>query len=287
MVLQGGILVMQEPIVTIIGHTCIDNNTIDGIKYESWGSSAMYIAKYFSKEFGIKSHIVSSYGHDFVKHAKELAFLEAPGDHNTLLYENIVTNGNRVQFCRYSDESPPVELKENVVDLLRKTDILIVAPMLANYSAEYIEQIMHYLPEQSLKVLLPQGYMRHINRENKIEKKEFVEARKILAHFDVVVASEEDCDDALEAAKEWSTHREGSSVVITQAEKGATVFHKGESAQVPTTPLPFSEIKNPVGSGDIFSAQFTMGLHRKLHPHDAVDTANKATARALLSRPLQ
>lgn len=156
---------MKKPIVTIIGHTCIDHNTIDGIKYENWGSSAMYIAKYFSKEFGIQSHIVSSYGHDFVKYATDFVFLGTPGDHNTLLYENIVTNGDRVQFCRHSDFSPPVDLKENIINILRRTDILIVAPMLANYSMEYIEQVMQYLPEGSLKVLLPQGYMRHINAE--------------------------------------------------------------------------------------------------------------------------
>jgi Sugar kinases, ribokinase family len=278
---------MQKPIVTIIGHTCIDHNTIDGVRYESWGSSAMYIAKYFAKEFDVKSHIVSSYGHDFMKYATEFNFIGEPSSENTLLYENIVNNGDRTQFCKHSNFSPPVKVEGEVANLLSQTDILIIAPMLANYSVEYIDQIMEYLPEKTLKVLLPQGYMRHINSENKIEKKEFTEAKHILKYFDVVVASDEDYDNALEVAKDWAKHKDGSSIVITQAEKGATVFHEGQSTQISTTPIPFNEIKNPVGSGDMFSAQFTMSLHNRLHPHEAVRQANEATARALLSNPLQ
>lgn len=278
---------MREPVVTIIGHVCLDHNSIDGTKYKSWGSSAMYIAKYLAKEFGITSHIVSSYGSDFVEYATEFTFIDEPGNHKTLLYENIVNNGDRVQFCHHSNFSPPIEVGANLIDLLKKTDILIVAPMLANYGIEYIEQVTEYLSPTALRVLLPQGYMRHINEEYKIEKKAFTEARHILKHFDAVIASDEDLDDALEAARDWATHKEDLSVVITQAEKGATVFYANKIAQIATTPLPFSEIKNPVGSGDIFSAQFTMSLHNKLHPHDAVSSANKATARALLSDPLR
>jgi hypothetical protein len=36
----------------------------------------------------------------------------------------------------------------------------------------------------------------------------------------------------------------------------------------------------------MFSAQLTIGLHDKLHPHDAVREANKTTAQALLAEPL-
>lgn len=278
---------MHKPIVTIVGHVCLDHNSIDGVTYKSWGSSAMYIAKYLAKEFGIKPHIVSSYGSDFIEYTTEFTFIGELNDHKTLLYENIVNNGNRLQFCHHSDFSPPIEVNADLKDLLKKTDILIVAPMLANYDIKYIEQIMEHLPATTLRVLLPQGYMRHINEEYKIEKRAFIEAKHILKHFDAVIASDEDHDNALEAARGWAAYKNGSSIVITQAEKGATVFYADKITRVATTPLPFSEIKNPVGSGDIFSAQFTMSLHSKLHPHEAVSSANKATAKALLSDHLQ
>lgn len=277
---------MSKPVVTIIGHACIDHNTIDGTKYEKWGSSAMYIAKYYLKHFGIKSHIVSSYGKDFSKYANDFNFTESPSGDRTLLYENIVTNGHRVQYCRNSDCSPPIPVGEDVINLLQRTDILIVAPQISNYSAAYISNIMNYLSDNSLKVLLPQGFMRHINEDDKIEKREFAEAESILLYFDAVIASDEDYDNILNLAEEWAEHKTGSSIVITQAERGATVFHKGETKQISTMPLPFDKIKNPVGSGDMFSAQFTISLHNKLHPHDAVHEANKTTAQALLAEPL-
>jgi len=277
---------VSKPVVTIIGHACIDHNTIDGTKYEKWGSSAMYIAKYYLKHFGIKSHIVSSYGKDFSKYANDFIFTENPNGDKTLLYENIVTNGHRVQYCRNSDCSSPVPLSEKIIDLLQKTDILIVAPQISNYSAAYISDVMSHLSGNSLKILLPQGFMRHISGDDKIEKREFAEAESILPYFDAVIASDEDYDNILDLAEKWAEHKAGSSIVITQAERGATVFHKGEVKQISTTPLPFDKIKNPVGSGDMFSAQFTIGLHNKLHPHDAVHEANKTTAQALLAESL-
>lgn len=277
---------MLKPVITIVGHTCIDHNTIDGTKQEKWGSSAMYIAKYYHKLFGIKSHIVSNYGHDFLKYARDFVFTENPRGNKTLVYENVVTNGCRVQHCRNSDCSSPVPLNEDIINLLRRTNILIVAPQISNYTADYISEIVQHSPENSLKILLPQGLMRQINGDDKIEKRVFSEAEEIIRHFDAVIASDEDYDDILDLAERWAEYKTGSSIVITQAEKGAIVFHKGKAKQIPTTPLPFNKIKNPVGSGDMFSAQFAVSLHGKLHPYDAVREANMTTARALLDEPL-
>jgi len=278
---------MTQPVVTIVGHTCIDNNTVDGIKFEKWGSSAMYIAKYYLRHFGLKSNIISAYGTDFTKYTNDFVFTEAPGNHKTLLYENIINNGHRVQYCRNSDHSTPVALNDEAIELLHKTDILIVAPQISNYNVSYVNELMQYLSKDCLRVLLPQGYMRRVNEQDKIEKKEFLEAQHILSHFDAIVASDEDYDDILDLAEGWATHRPNSSVVITQAQKGATIFHKGESKHIPTTPLPFDIIRSPVGCGDTFSAQFAISLHDKLHPHDAVRHANETTAQALLSEPLR
>lgn len=275
---------MSKPVVTIIGHVCIDHNTIDGTEYEKWGSSAMYIAKYYLEHFGIKSHIISSYGRDFAKYASDFSFTEKPNDSKTLLYENIVTDGRRVQYCRNS--SPLVPVHESIIDLLQKTDILIVAPQIPNYTAAYISDILQHVPDDSLKILLPQGFMRRVSDDGKIEKREFIEATSVVPYFDAVIASDEDYDSILDLAATWAKHAASSSIVITQAEKGATVFHEGGVKHIPTVPLPFDQIKNPVGSGDMFSAQYAIGLYNKLHPHDAVHEANKTTGQALLAEPL-
>lgn len=275
---------MQKPVITLVGHTCIDNNIVDGVSYENWGSPAMYMAHYYLKNFGIKSCIVSSYGHDFAKYTSDFTFTEQPGDGKTLVYENIVNNGQRVQYCHNSQSSLPAPLSERAIGMLQKTDILIVAPQLPNYSLEYLAKIMQYAPDGCLKALLPQGYMRQIDHQDMVNKREFVEASRILPYFDVVIASDEDYTDILTLAADWGKYKPGSSIVITQADKGARVFHSGETRQIPTRPIPFADIKNPVGSGDIFSAQFALSLYDKLDPYAAANQANRATAKALTSK---
>lgn len=277
---------MLKPTVTIIGHVCIDHNMVDGVKHETWGSPAMYIAKYYLKHFGIQSNIVSSYGRDFLNYAGDFSSTEGQGSGRTMCYENTINNGQRVQYCRNSEQSTPVSVSKVRTSLLRQTDILIVAPLVPNYSVEYVSEIMRYLRSDCLKILLPQGYMRYVDDSDKVQKRNFVEAGDIMRHFDGVVASDEDYEDIMSLAKVWSNHKPNSSIVITQAERGATLFYKGEVKQISTVPLPFDKIKNPVGCGDVFSAQLAMGLYSQLHPHEAVRQANKGTAQALLADPL-
>lgn len=276
---------MHQPTITIIGHTCIDKNTIDNVKIETWGSPAMYMATYYLQNYDIKSHILSRYGHDFSRYTDKFLFTEKPDNNKTLVYENIVNNGQRTQYCHSSDSDQVVELRKDTTDLIQKTDILIVAPQLPNYSKEYIEEIIKLAPKNCLKVILPQGYMRQIGPDDKVSQRDFTEAALILPYFDVVIASEEDYSGILDLAPRWSEYKQHSSIIITQAEKGATVFDSGKSEHIAAKPIPFGDIKNPVGSGDVFSAQVAIGLYNKLSPYEAVDQANKATAKSLLSEP--
>lgn len=277
----------KKPIVTIIGHVCVDHNTIDGVSRTTWGSSAMYIAKYYLKNFGVRPRIVARYGHDFTPFAQDFVFTEQPEGEMSLRYENIVNNGERVQFCHHSEVSAPVPARKDIAEMIRGSDVVIVAPLLANYGADYIAEVMRYASSDCLKVLLPQGYMRHINAADKIEKQAFTDAAAIVPYFDLVIASEEDGDGMLELAREWASYGDGQSVVITQAEHGATVFDARGAEQVPTTPLAFSDIKNPVGSGDMFSAQLAIGMHDGLDAHEATRRANQAMAAVLLGEPLE
>lgn len=277
---------MPQPIITIIGHVCIDDNIINNAKVETWGSPAMYMAHYYLKNFDIKSHVVAGYGNDFSKYTGKFLFTEMPDNRKTMIYENIVNNGKRTQFCHNSNSAAPVQLRKDVTDLIQKSDILIIAPQVPNYPKEYITDIMTFIPKKCVKVLLPQGYMRQVGQNDKIEQRNFVEASHILPYFDVVIASDEDYSGILKLAPHWSGYKENSNIIITQAEKGATIFRGGESQHIATQPIKFKDIRNPVGSGDIFSAQVAIGLYNNLEPYEAVRLANQATTKSLLSDPL-
>lgn len=282
-----GDMAVKKPVVTIIGHVCVDHNTIDGVSRTTWGSSAMYIAKYYLKNFGVRPRIIAKYGQDFAPYTDDFVFTEAAEGEMTLRYENIVNNGEREQFCHHGEVSGPVSVRAEIVELIRGSDIVIVAPLLANYSADYIAEVMQYASSDCQKVLLPQGYVRHINAADKIEKQVFTDAAAIVPYFDLVIASEEDADGMLELARDWAAYGDGQSIVITQAERGATVFDAHGAEQVPTTALAFADIKNPVGSGDMFSAQLAIGIHDGLSVHAATRRANQAMVAVLLGEPLE
>lgn len=272
----------QPPIITIVGHVCIDKNTIDGISSEKWGSSPMYIANYIKKNHGVQPSILASYGIDFNKYTSGFHFINDAVKSKTLVYKNVVTNGDRVQYCHNALNSTPPAITPDVIDTLRQTDILIVTPMTPYLNTEYILEVLRYIPKKSLTVLLPQGYMREINQDGTVSIREFLEAPQLLSKFDILIASDEDYLDVHNWATDQTVHFPNLSVIITQAEEGATLFVQGRQTSIPTTPIPFEEIKNPVGSGDIFSAQLSLSLHDGFDIAEAIRSANEATGASLL-----
>lgn len=276
-----------SPIVTIFGHVCVDHNTVDDVSYTSWGSPAMFMAAYYQKHYNLTPSIVSAYGNDFEKYTKKYHFIPSkPTYDKTLLYRNVVTDGQRVQFCHNTASSPPQEINGDIIKILEQTDILIVAPDLPNFTPEYVDRLMQYVPSRSFKVLLPQGYMRSVNKKGLVEKRVFDEAREVTPHFHAIVISDEDCDNAASVAKEWTSYQPALCVAITHAARGATLLYDGTSQLIPTNPLPARELKNPVGAGDMFSAELAMSLYRGHHPVTAVKKAHTTTGLILSTNPI-
>jgi sugar/nucleoside kinase (ribokinase family) len=272
----------QSPTITIVGHVCIDQNTIDGVSSEKWGSSPMYIANYLQINHGIQPSIIAPYGNDFSQYTDGFRFITTAYGSKTLIYKNIVTNGSRMQYCYNAMGATHPAITTDVIDRLRSTDILIVTPMTPYLDVKYVLELLRYIPEKCLTVLLPQGYMREINQDDTVSIREFIEAPQLLSEFDILVASDEDYI----AVQDWATHQtilhQNLSAVITNAEKGATLFARGKQTGVPTTPVPFDKIKNPVGSGDIFSAQLSVSFHSGFDIVKAIQSANDATGASLL-----
>jgi sugar/nucleoside kinase (ribokinase family) len=276
-----------SPVVTILGHVCIDHNTVDGVSYTAWGSPAMFMAAYYQKHYNLTPTIISAYGNDFQKYTKKYQFIpNHPTHEKTLLYRNVVTSGQRVQFCHNTTSSPPQEINDDIKKVLKQTDILIVAPDLPNFTPEYVNHLMEYVPSRSFKVLLPQGYMRRVNEEGSVEKRLFDEAKEVTPYFNAIVISDEDCDNAASIAKEWTSYQPTLCVAITHAAQGATLLYDGTSKLIPTKPLAAQELKNPVGAGDMFSAELAMSLYRGNHPVTAVKKAHTTTGHILSTNPI-
>lgn len=79
-----------------------------------------------------------------------------------------------------------------------------------------------------------------------------------------------------------------TAIIVTRAKNGATLLKNGNTINIPTErPLNDSEIINPVGAGDMFSAEVAMKLFEGLSMEKSIQSAHVSTARILTSRSQQ
>ena len=276
---MGGI---NRPAITIVGHVCIDHNSIDGNYHESWGSALLYIAEYFRRIHTIQPNLIAPYGQDLREFVDTKAFIDPPSVEHTLIYKNTIIDGVRVQAVEYSDTAMPIALSDTIRSILSSTDIFILAPLLPNYSADYVRQLYEQLPDHAQKILLPQGYYRKVGKNGAILQRGFVEANEILPYIDVLIQSDEDSTDALKAANAWTRTHPDLTAVVTQNSRGASVFTHSNTFSMPTKPIPTSNIINAVGAGDVFSAELALSLHDHVELRTALSKAQKAAHRHII-----
>lgn len=269
----------SRPTITIVGHVCIDHNLVDGVYHESWGSAVLYIAEYLRRVHAIQPNLLAPYGQDLKKFISTSAFIDPPSADHTLIYKNTIINGARSQAVANSNTSEPVEISSTVRRVLGETDILIFAPLLPNYSAEYVRQLCELLPSHAQKILLPQGYYRKVGEDGVIKLRSFIEAKDILPHIDILIQSDEDSTDALDAAAAWTDIHPNLTAVVTQNSHGVTIFTHTNNFSLPTQPVSPHDIVNAVGAGDVFSAELALSLHEHLQLRTALHKAQQAAHR--------
>lgn len=251
--------------ITILGHVCIDKNTSENSSYTAAGSPAVFMDKIFKQLPDNQVTIISPYGTDFLQYKKPASiYPEIPIGDKTLIYENMTRQGLRQQKAHNMSCAKPVPLDTKIKEILFKSDIVIIAPLTANYSPKYLKDAFLYTKPGVLKVLLPQGYCRKFDAAGNVQTRSFAEASRILPLVDIVIISEQDYPDILSLSKKWSGDYK-ITIVITLGEKGAVVVTPDREIQIPTQIVPENEIVDSVGSGDIFSAGFA---YRYQQSHD-------------------
>lgn len=277
---------MSTPSIVVIGHVCIDYNKSERASYTSWGSSVLYIARSFQKQFGANPLAITNYGPDLLPYLPPVTIYPAvPNQPYSLIFENDSSRGKRTQKCHNAGYAGPPELTEEVIDAIKRADIVIVALLLSNYPADYVQELLQYCKQGALKVLCPQGYFRNITDDERIEPREFVEAEAIFPLFDLVVYSEEDSPVAFELAKRIKQTADNTDIIVTQSADGATIVGKDSDQHIPTTPIAPEDIVDSVGCGDTFDAAVTYSYYLSKNLPAAVRDAHQAAARKLLTIP--
>lgn len=276
---------MKQPNIVFIGHVVIDQNKVEQTSYTRWGSPAMFMTKYFQSHFGLQPTIVASWGPDFMPYAGDIALLpNQPNLEHSTVYENIVSGGHRTQYC-HGAHAPLPQITPEIQAALCAADILIFAPLAPTYNETYVRQLMHHVSPTCLKLLSPQGYLRHIDAHDLVHPRDFIEAAAVLPHFNVAILSDEDHPQAEAHAQKWKNASPATEIIVTLNSRGADIIQSNGTSHVPTTPVPLNQIVDSTGLGDIFCA--AVAYHLYLHDglHKAVQAAHLATRERLLNLP--
>lgn len=117
--------------------------------------------------------------------------------------------------------------------------------------------------------VMPQGFFRRWDDKGEISFAEWNPPKEILQHINVLVISELDVPDPYALVRDWGRHVE--VVVVTHAERGATVYHAGEPCQYPARAAIETD---PTGAGDVFAAAFLIRYAETGDPCQAAPFAN-------------
>jgi sugar/nucleoside kinase (ribokinase family) len=274
---------MKKPEVVFIGHVVIDHNKVEQTSYIRWGSPAMFMMRYFRTNFAVVPTIIASYGKDFLRYANDVKLLpHKPNVDQTIVYENIVADGHRTQYC-HGGNAPLPDISPDIEAVLSKADILVLAPLTPAYTLAYVAKLMEFVPDNCLKVLLPQGYLRHIDDDDLVEPRDFTEADDILPYFDLAILSDEDYPQAETAARNWKHANPKTEIIVTRNVDGADIINEKGVTHIPTSPVPAGKIVDSVGLGDIFGAAVAYHLYKSRDLTNAIEEGHAAALEKLLA----
>lgn len=272
--------VMTKNIV-VVGHACIDHNTVDGKTIKTWGSPLLYITKYFTGHYpDVQVYAVAPHGTDFMKYAYGIDLYPEPTNHPTMIYRNVVVDGTRTQYCLNTSFTGPPPLNKTIIGLLEAADIVFLAPLTPQYGTGYVRQLMAYAVSAT-KILIPQGYLRHISDDTLVTPRKFAEASDLLLLFDVVVLSDEDIPNALETARAWKQSSPDTAIIVTENSRGADLVGTDTNQHFPTEPVAKEYVLNPIGCGDVFSAAMAYEYSQSKDLGAAIRAGHQAAHKSL------
>ena len=255
------------PHYLLLGHICADLQPDGSTRL---GGSAFFAAC-AAQQLGLHAAVVTVCSPDLdlslVPHGITVARQDAP--HSTI-FENRYTPQGRTQ--RLHAQAPPVDL-EAIPTAWRDAPIVHLGPIMQDVPLRALQQFPNVLVG-----VTPQGWLRTV-RDTIVglEPWRLLDLPWHPRH--VVVLSEEDVEGDEAIVQQLAQQLD--IVVLTRAERGATVWHHTVATDVAALP---TDAVDPTGAGDVFAAAFFAALHGGQSPLDAARWAC-AVAAAAIERP--
>lgn len=181
---------------------------------------------------------------------------------DTTVFENIYLDGERKQILH---RRAGVLRCEHVPDAWRSAPIVHLGPL----DQEVDEGVFHCFDDEVLIGVTPQGFLRRWDEQGHVSFTEWTPPEAVLRRINVLVLSEQDVPDPEGLVDAWG--RFIDIIVVTRAERGATVYHAGKPCDYPARP---AQQVDPTGAGDVFAAAFLIRLTETADPCQAAQFAN-------------
>jgi sugar/nucleoside kinase (ribokinase family) len=254
---------LSYPDVVIVGHICQDILPDGDL---SLGGSVSF-ASVAALRMGCRVGVVTSASPD-LDLAPELpgAEIACHLSEATTVFENIYLETGRRQIIHQRADELTCE---HVPPEWRR------APMayLGSIDRELDSSLFRCFDPNTLICVMPQGMFRQWDDDGHISYLEWTPPEEVLGRINVLVISEEDVSDPAGLVSDWGELVD--IMVVTHAERGATVYREGGSCHYPTRPAREVDL---TGAGDVFAAAFLIRLHEIGDPCEASRFANAAAS---------
>jgi len=267
--------------VVVIGHIAVDSNVLPwGVIENALGGAPTY-AGFALAALGKGVGIVSKVGVDFPdkfpplysKFGLDTEGIFVVGEHTTTFENTYDEQGNREQVCKHvAPKISPEDIPRSYLDAAS----FYVSPIAGEITPEVLQAIKR---KTNLVMLDPQGVLRSVGRDGKIELGPPPALGDFLRHVDVVKLGK---DEAKVFGGEAREVLEGlcelgpKIAILTRGAKPCVVLSEGDLQEIKGIRV---EARDLTGAGDVFGAAF---LSRYLETRDVVEAARFANAAAAL-----
>jgi 1D-myo-inositol 3-kinase len=180
----------------------------------------------------------------------------------TTVFENIYLDGSRKQILHQ---------RADVITCAQVPPVWRHAPIayLGTIDQEIESDVFHCFDDKTLLGVMPQGFFRQWDERGQVSFAEWAPPEAVLRRINLLVISELDVPEPDHLVRDWGRFIE--ILVVTHAERGATVYQQGQPCHYPARP---TDEVDPTGAGDVFTAAFLVRLAETGDPCQAAQFAN-------------
>lgn len=247
------------PDFVVVGHVCQDVLPGGGL---SLGGSVSYAAT-TALRMNYRVGVVTSTGPGLdLTDALAGAQIVCRQAAATTVFENIYHNSQRTQILHQRADVITCDL---IPSAWRRASMVY----LGSIDQEIDPGVFHCFDSNALLCVMPQGFFRRWDEQGHVSFVQWTPSEAVLRRINVLVISELDVPDPERLVREWQEMVR--IIVVTRAERGATVYQAGKSFHYPARP---TQQVDPTGAGDVFAAAYLIRLAETQDPCQAARFAN-------------